>query len=145
KSGAGTLTLGGANTFTGTPVTLAAGTLSVSSKRNFGAAANSIAANGSLKTTATFTLSRTLTLNSTTTFDCDSGVTLTISSAIGGSGGVVKIGAGILYLTAANTFSGTASANAGILRLKGDSGTFTTVTPAGEVFINPGGTFDIDA
>ena len=85
KSGAGTLTLGGA-----TPNRRheSGGTLSISSNANLGDAAGTLAlGSGTLQTTASLATSRATTLNAGGgTFDTASSTTLTHSGAIDGTG-----------------------------------------------------------
>lgn len=86
------------------------------------------------------------------------GFTLTASQSLGGSGGVVKTGAGTLNLNGMNSYPGSTNVNGGIL---GGSGTFaggisvasgaelnpgmtTGVLSAGSVNIAAGGTLGID-
>ncbi|WGT61328.1 autotransporter outer membrane beta-barrel domain-containing protein [Variovorax paradoxus] len=63
----------------------------------------------------------TLTLAGTPTLTTGLNVTATISSAIAGTAGVIKAGAGTLTLSGANTFSGGITVNAGILSVNGDA------------------------
>jgi autotransporter-associated beta strand protein len=56
-------------------------------------------------------------LSNTGTFNADSGRAIAMSSAIGGSGALVKEGAGTLALSAANTYTGNTTVNAGTLSL----------------------------
>jgi RHS repeat-associated protein/uncharacterized delta-60 repeat protein len=128
KSTGGTVTLSGANTYTGV-TTISAGTLSVSSLANGGAASNigqssNAAANlvlggGTLQYTgSTVSTNRNFTLTSgtTSTLDIASGTNLTISGAgTATSGALTKIGAGTLTLAGANTFTGLTTVNAGTL------------------------------
>ena len=85
SSGAGTLILAGANTYSG-GTTISAGTLQLG--------------NGS----TTGSLSGDVTDNGTLAFDRSD--TLTFGGAISGSGALNQIGAGTLILTAANTYTG---------------------------------------
>jgi autotransporter-associated beta strand protein len=123
KQGTGTLTLSGANTYTGT-TTINAGTFQVGAANavpgvsavTVGTGAtlnlnNNSATIGSLAGRGNVTLgSGTLTAggdNSSTTF----------SGAISGTGGLTKAGTGTLTLSGANTYTGATAVNAGTLQL----------------------------
>lgn len=133
KSGAGALTLGGANTYTGT-TTVDAGTLRAASTSAFG--------NGSAVTLANV-VGATLDLNSnnvpigslagggalggnvllgsgTLTAGGNNGTT-TYSGVISGTGGLTKAGTGTLTLSGANIYSDDTSLNAGSLTASNDS------------------------
>ncbi|NBW97839.1 MAG: hypothetical protein EBR28_14235, partial [Planctomycetia bacterium] len=62
------------------------------------------------------------------------GFTTAISSTISGTGGLTKAGLGVLTLTAANTYSGTTTINAGTLRL----GNVSALSAAAPVTVNAG-------
>jgi fibronectin-binding autotransporter adhesin len=138
KTGAGTLELTGANTYTGGTL-VKAGTLSVASDAALGNAADALTLDGgALKVTgSTFsTLSRGVTLGSGGgTFDVDSPFnTLEVTSAVGGAGALVKTGVGTLTLASANTYAGGTAVNVGTLNamVSGALGT-------GPVAVNGGG------
>lgn len=57
----------------------------------------------------------------TPTITTNTGVNATVNSAIAGSAGLTKAGAGVLTLTGANTFSGGVNVAAGTLSVSGDS------------------------
>jgi autotransporter-associated beta strand protein len=63
---------------------------------------------------------------------------ITLAGPISGAGGLTKVGAGRLTLTAANTFSGAASLNAGVLDVDGTLGT------GGDLSVNSGATLTGD-
>ncbi len=113
KIGAGTLTLAGANTFTGT-VSVNVGTLAVSSLSNLGGGTTLNFNGGSLKFLAALDLSsRKIAFQSGgATFDTN-GFDLTVSNVISGAGGLTKVGLGTLILSGANTFTGAVSVNVG--------------------------------
>jgi len=161
KSGAGLLTLSGANTYTGT-TTINAGTLSVIGGSAIADTGAVVLANS---TTAVFRLdaSETIgnisgggiaanTLNRTGGFSGASvnvqGNTLTLADAsdttFGGtftgtsSGAIIKSGAGRLTLTSPNSFAGSITLNAGTLRLT--AGSNASVAYA----ISSGGAFNIN-
>lgn len=141
KSGTGTLTLSGTNTFTGS-TTINAGTLSISNETNLGANPGSFSAGhltldgGTLRTTT----------SAVTIDDANRGVTvgagggtfetqtnLTIANAVAGSGALAKTGPATLTLSGTNTHTGSVAVNAGTLAASGGSalGDNSAVTIAG--------------
>ena len=122
KTGTGTLTLSGANTFIG-GVYLNGGVLSINTDAQLGDSTNPIDfGGGTLQLTAATTTARTITLSVGGTIDT-AGVNSTISSAISGAGWLTKIGTGTLNLTAANTYTGLTDVQAGTLSLGHAGGT----------------------
>jgi autotransporter-associated beta strand protein len=122
KTGDGILTLGGANTFTGT-ISISGGTLSVASDSNLGAAPASASPGtitidgGALRTTSSFTLNanRGITLGthlgpSVGTVRMNAGTTLTYGGIIANGPGIpatlVKDGFGGLTLSGIHTYGG---------------------------------------
>ena len=116
KTGAGTMTLSGINSYQG-GTTINGGTLAVSSDTNLGAAAGGLGfGGGTLQFLAGFTTNRTVTLNAGGgTFDTN-GNNATLAGAIGGAGGLTKVGAGTLTLSGASTYLGGTTVNAGTLQ-----------------------------
>ncbi|WP_219847280.1 autotransporter-associated beta strand repeat-containing protein [Burkholderia multivorans] len=99
KTGTGTFTLSGANTYAGS-TTISGGTLAVSADANLGAASGGLTlAGGTLENTAAFTSARDITLGSGTAGIFQTDADLTLSGTIGGAGGLAKLGAGTLTLT----------------------------------------------
>jgi fibronectin-binding autotransporter adhesin len=94
---------------------------------------------GALLATAAYTLSQNVTLAA----DAAIGATaaLTVSGGIGGAGGLTKVGASSLTLTAANTYAGNTTIGAGTLQI-GAGGT-TGSLPATGTFTN-NGTFTVN-
>jgi fibronectin-binding autotransporter adhesin len=116
KIGAGTLTLTGANTYSG-GTSLNAGTLAIGNNAALGTGGVTLADGTTLQAaTNGLSLANALTLNGAAAFDSQSN-TLRLNGTIGGSGSLTKIGAGTLTLTAANTYSGGTSLNAGTLAI----------------------------
>lgn len=124
KNDAGTLVLGGVNTYTGDTI-VNGGTLSVGDDRNLGDAANGITLNGgALRVTGNgYTATgRDLALTSGGAVDiADASNAFTWSGPITGAGSLEKRGAGTLVLDHANAYTGGTLVSAGSLRL-GDSG-----------------------
>ena len=110
KTGAGTLILTGANTYSG-GTTISAGTLQIGS----GALGGSLGSGG-------------VTVSSGATLRSDSSANITIAGALAGSGALVQAGSGRTSLNvAANAYSGTAQILAGTLEL----GTATSLGTGG--------------
>ena len=145
KSGAGTLILGGTNTYSGT-TTISGGKISISADNNLGqapasATTGSLVLNGgSLLSTSSITLDsdRGVSLGASGgTIENASTTTLTYGGIIADSGALTKTGAGTLLLSGANTYSGDTTISAGTLTV---SGTLADTTDV----INSG-TYDVDA
>ena len=138
KTGAGTLTLSHANSYTGV-TTVSAGTLSIAADNNLGTAPNSATAGfltingGTLATTSSFTLNanRGLSLGASGgTIDVASGTTLTYSGIAASSGMLTKIDTGTLVLGGANTYSGVTTVSAGTLSIAADNNLGTVPSSA---------------
>jgi fibronectin-binding autotransporter adhesin len=124
KTGAGTLVLGGTNTYSGgTDVT--GGTLSISSDANLGNGGTVALGNGTtLDFTAGGTYSHAITVAGDPAFNVGSGLTVTEGGQIsdGGTPGTVeKTGAGTLVLNAANSYSGGTTIAGGTLQAGNDA------------------------
>ncbi len=152
KAGSGTMTLAGANTYSGAS-TIAAGTLNVGDDSNLGAApgsatvGNILISGGILQATQTFTLNanRGIQLGPTSrngngTISVASGQTLTYGGIManadttgnGPGGSLTKTGAGTLVLLGVNTYTFGTIINAGTLQVTNDTG-------LGAFFQTPGG------
>lgn len=113
KSGSGTLTLGGANIFTG-GITMDGGTLSLQNSTAAGAGTISMM-NASLDYAEGVDVANSIHLQNDATFNVSTG-SATQSGVVtetGGSHSVTKTGAGELILTSNNTFTGTTVINDG--------------------------------
>ena len=124
KLGAGTLVLGGANTYSG-GTAVQSGTLSVSADQNLGAAAGGLTLNGTtLQVTGTAfnTTARNVTLVNGGSIDIvDAGNTLDFTQAVSGDGGLTKLGAGTLALSGVNSYTGGTSVQGGTLSVVADN------------------------
>lgn len=121
KGGTGTLTLTGANTYTGGTL-INAGRLSVGTDAALGDAVGALSiSGGTLATTASFTSARIVLLNGLGGgFEPAAGTNLTLSGIIVGPGGLIMAGAGTLTLTGANSYIGGTAINAGTLAIGTD-------------------------
>jgi outer membrane autotransporter protein len=131
KVGSGTLTLSGANTYTG-GTTVSGGLINFSAPNNFGTGAIALNGGGLQWATGTTTdiSSRLAPSSAGATFDTG-GNNVTFASALSGSGGLVKQGSGILNLAASNTYTGPTSVTAGTLAVNGSITSNVTVGAGG--------------
>ena len=118
KSGAGTLILTGANTYTGT-TTINTGTLQVGAAGTTG----TLGSGGAVVDNAALSFNRT--------------DALTVGNAISGTGTVTQAGSGSTTLTSANTYTGGTTVGAGTLFVNNASG---SGTGTGTVTVNGTGT-----
>ncbi len=120
KTDAGTLVLGGLNTYTG-DTTVSGGVLAIADDRNLGNAANGVQLQGgTLRITGATDTStdRALSLVSSGAIDiADATNRFVWNGAISGAGGIAKLGAGTLVLDHANSYTGTTVLTAGTLSL----------------------------
>jgi outer membrane autotransporter protein len=144
KAGGGTLTLSGANTYTG-GTTISAGTIVVGNDSALGTGNVTMAAGSTLAFSGDHTIANNFSLTGDPTFFVDTGNTDTISGLIsdtspGPDAGVVeKTGTGTLILSGANTYSGGTIVSAGTL-MAGS----TTAFGSGRVSVASGATLDIN-
>ena len=130
KGGTGTLTLSGTNSFSG-GVTLNAGTVSISSDSNLGAASGSLTfGGGTLAFTDNVIGSRAVVMTGATTFSGSFGKTMEESGAVSGNGNLTITGSGTLILSGSGSNgTGTTTLSSGVLSLRGTvslgSGTLT--------------------
>ncbi|MES2695328.1 MAG: autotransporter-associated beta strand repeat-containing protein [Verrucomicrobiota bacterium] len=119
KGGTATLTLTGANTYSGT-TTISAGTLQIGSSGG---------SSGTLGTGS-------VTNNGNLTFSRD---TLSVSNVISGTGNVT-VAAGITTLTGANSYTGTTNVTGGTLKLGADE----RISNSSALTVSSGAFFDLD-
>jgi fibronectin-binding autotransporter adhesin len=118
-TGAGTVILSGTNTFSG-GLTMSAGTVSISSNANLGAASGGLTFNGgTLQVTGNVIGTRAITMTGAGTFDVALGSTLEQSGVVSGNGILSLTSFGTLILSGSGS-NGTGSTNiGGILSLRG--------------------------
>ena len=124
QTGSGTLTLTGANTFSG-GVSVTDGVLLVQNNGNLGAAGTGITLTGAefglAEGSSAQTIDRPITLNGVGGF-IGSTNALTLSGVISGTSQLVKLGSGDVVLSGANTYAGSTFVTGGVLRFtSGDS------------------------
>ena len=120
KSGTGTLTLAGNNTYSG-GANVNGGTLGVNSDINLGTGPLSFDG-GTLDALTGITSTKAVTLNAGGgTFLADPNTVSTLSGTIGGAGSLTKAGLGTLILTGVNTYSGGTNLNAGVIAVNNDA------------------------
>jgi autotransporter-associated beta strand protein len=160
KTNTGTLILGGNNSYTGA-TTVSGGTLAITNASALGSSSAGTTVNtggtldlrnvtgvaepitvvgGTLATsTGTSSVTAPISISGATTIDVD-GTELTLSGIVSGSGSLEKEGAGTLVLSAANTYSGATTVDAGTLAITDVAALGTTT---GATTVNTGGTLDL--
>ena len=130
KTGAGTLVLGGDNTYTG-GTNLDAGAIVVSNNAALGIGTLAMADGTTLVVGAGgLTLANAIALTGTDTID-SGGSDFTLVGIISGSGGFNKVGGGTLNLTETSTYTGATNVNSGTLNVTGSLGDTTTTVASG--------------
>jgi len=134
KSDAGTLILGGVNSYTGGTL-IAGGTLRISSDANLGAADGDVTLDGgTLETSASVTSARDIVVASGGTIATAAGTVFTYNGLFSGAGMLTKNGAGTLLVTADNAgFGGSTNVTGGTLSVQGSLGGAVTVGSAGRL------------
>lgn len=128
KTGAGTLTLTGANSYAGGTV-VTGGAVAIAQDAALGGAGGGISlgdavSSGGISFTnaAQLTSLRSVTLGSAGGVFNTTGATVTLSGGISGSGGLTKIGAGVLELAHSNSYTGPTVVSEGTLRSSASNG-----------------------
>jgi len=121
KTGSATLTLGGANTYSGT-TTITGGTLQIGAGATTGSISGSA---GAIADNATLAFNRTNTLTQGTDFP----------ATISGTGSVVQAGSGLTILSGSNSYTGTTIVSSGTLQI-GASGTTGSIAPSSAITDN---------
>jgi outer membrane autotransporter protein len=130
KAGSGTLTLTGANTYTG-GTDLDAGAIAVGNNSALGSGPLNMAAGTTLQAASGVSLGNAIVLAGSDTVDTN-GNAMTLSGVISGAGSLTKIGSGTLTLSGTNIYAGGTTVSAGTLALTGSI--------AGNATVNTGAT-----
>ncbi|NYF34042.1 autotransporter-associated beta strand repeat-containing protein [Sphingopyxis sp. JAI108] len=134
KTDAGTLVLGGTNSYTG-GTQIVGGTIRISNDANLGAASGDLTLDGgTLETSADLTSARGIVVGGGGTIATASDTIFTYNGLFSGTGGLTKSGAGTLLVTADNSgFGGNTTVAGGTLAVQGSLGGAVTVGAAGRV------------
>ena len=141
KTDLGTLVLGAANDYSGGTV-LEGGTLRLGNAAALGPGRLDMAEGTTLDFSGSYTIANNITLSGDPTINTASGLTDTLSGAISdgtGPGTLEKIGAGILVLTGASSYSGLTLVQAGTLRAGGGN----VFSPISDFTVASGATVDL--
>lgn len=121
KIGAGTIILGGTNSYAGGTI-LSAGTLSVSADGNLGDAAGGVTFDGgTLAVSDSFATARSMTLTGNGNVAVAAGTSFTIDGVIAGAGRLSTAGDGTVVLTGANSYTGGTAISGGQLSVAADA------------------------
>jgi len=138
KSGSGGLFLSNSNN-TFSTLQINAGAVEVSNSGALGSG-NIVIADATLRPLATMTSSRPISLNSSASkISVESTRTLTQNGVISGSGGLNKLGTGVLVLGAVNSYSGNTNITSGTLRLSASD----RISNLSNVVMSAGATFEL--
>ena len=139
KGGSGTLTLSGANTYTGT-TSISGGTLSVTDATNIGSGTLTIDL-GTLAITGTGASFANAITAGTGGATISVSNTATLTGVVGGSGALTKTGTGSLTLSGTNTYTGGTTVSTGTLAVSGGS----AIADTGAVTVSSGATLELGA
>ncbi|USI76494.1 autotransporter-associated beta strand repeat-containing protein [Sphingopyxis sp. USTB-05] len=131
KTDAGTLVLGGTNSYTG-GTQIVGGALRISNDANLGAASGDVTLDGgTLETTANLASARGFVVSGGGTISAAVDTVFTYNGLFSGVGGLTKNGAGTLLITADNSgFGGSTTVAGGTLAVQGSLGGAVTVGAA---------------
>lgn len=134
KTDAGTLVLGGTNSYTG-GTQIVGGTIRISDDANLGAVSGDVTLDGgTLETSADVTSARGIVLAGGGTIASAADTVFTYGGLFSGTGGLIKNGAGTLRVTADNSgFGGDTTVASGTLAVQGSLGGAVTVGAAGRL------------
>ena len=134
----GVLTFNGDNTYTGGTIVDMGGILQVGKDAALGDISNSVLLNGgTLQVINSFGTARNITVTGNSHVQTDTGGTLSTSGTVSGNGAFIKDGTGTLLLNGVASQSGGIFVNGGIVALNADN-TFT-----GSATVNAGGTLQV--
>ncbi|KTD99948.1 hypothetical protein ATE68_05720 [Sphingopyxis sp. H038] len=134
KTDAGTLVLGGTNSYTG-GTQIVGGTLRISSDANLGAASGDVTLDGgALEASANLASARGIVLAGGGTIRAAADTVFTYNGLFSGTGGLTKNGAGTLLVTADSSgFGGSTTVAGGTLAVQGSLGGAVSVGAAGRL------------
>ncbi|QCI64188.1 autotransporter domain-containing protein [Phreatobacter stygius] len=127
KNGSGTVTLTGANSYTG-GTTLNAGVLTVGNSAALGLGGLTVGGSSTLDSNASVSLGNAIVLNANLTIGGSNA--LTLNGGISGAGGLFKNGSATLTLNGVNTFTGGMAINGGTVQAASDG---NLGTPGGQI------------
>ncbi|MEI4507540.1 autotransporter-associated beta strand repeat-containing protein [Sphingopyxis sp. CCNWLW253] len=134
KSDAGTLILGGTNSYAGGTL-ITGGVLRISSDANLGAASGDVTLDGgTLETSASVSSARDIVVASSGAISAAADTVFTYNGLFSGTGTLTKNGAGTLLVTADNSgFGGSTAVAGGMLAVQGSLGGTVNVGSAGRL------------
>jgi autotransporter-associated beta strand protein/probable HAF family extracellular repeat protein len=142
KSGAGRLTLGGANAYGGLTI-VTGGSLAIGADNNLGSGGVLLSNGSTIQFTSSFTLTHQITISGDPTFNVGKKLKVGIATTIADGdtpGELVKIGTGTLNLSAANTYTGPTTVTTGVLQAGIATNAFGT---GSAVTVGKSGTLDL--